>query len=105
APVLPKDPRSSAPARPVNTLERSNVMVEKGSCVSSSETRCQMPCICGSNVSRGVNAIGEPASIEPAQPRPRISLLTPRIDSGEPWIWVHCTTASIYQLDGPRWVQ
>src|SRR6516162_11683580 len=59
APVLPKVPRSNAPTRPVSTSERSNEMVENASpSESSNEVRCQIPWICGSNVSHDINGIG-----------------------------------------------
>src|SRR5262249_56013037 len=46
APGPPKVPRSSAPTRPVNTLERSYVMVDKPSpTASSNDARCQIPSI------------------------------------------------------------
>ena len=58
APVLPKVPRNTAPARPVNTSAPSNVVVENGSSVLSNETRCQIAWICGLNISHGASTIG-----------------------------------------------
>src|SRR5262249_19651025 len=53
-----ESPPRNAPTRPVKTLERSNEVVENGSSVSSNEVRCEIPWICGSNVSHDTNAIG-----------------------------------------------
>src|SRR5262249_32014274 len=58
APVLPKVPRNTAPARPVNTSAPANVVVENGSNVLSNETRCQIAWICGLNISHGASTIG-----------------------------------------------